>query len=325
MRPRGGPLLALLLSLLAQPVLAGRLDVREVPCPMTGTSTRVHLGQDANRLGGWDTDGAWYSSAENYRRWALASCPDAPLVLLATDMARGLSPQDKQALEPLLATLPPPDPDDIPSQYAQAARCYRAMGRSRWFVARLYLQGAWVARDAVVGTHLGIQGPRDVHDRIDALEARLATGEDPELRLEAAQLAHRGGYPARRDQHLDALFTADPPPALARQAKALRTSVIGTEAELTDMAIVELTALVEGESDTSRHVRLLATYVLADLHRRRGNKLLALPLYKVVAQDPGAVAELAELARLLARELQGEDPFREPPSGPLTPPRVALP
>jgi tetratricopeptide (TPR) repeat protein len=289
---------------------ATQISVREVACPLGGR-VKVHERVAANTHGGHDSDLCAYSSQGQFRAFAVATCPDNLLSLYAADMQRPLDPALRPAIEAALATARAAlsDPADPPvwERYALAAAVYRAMGRPPLFLAQLYLEASWTARDHGVGYYAGLEGPVATRALLDAgkkeLDKPLTPAQRKTVLYNLARVAHRGGYNAERDQMLAAFEKVGPMDAAETEAVArLRAVAHRIEPVYQELAIAALhEALARPLPDAER---ARALYLQADLLRRRGRDGEALPLYDRVLAEAGAPPELQAMARALSDELR---------------------
>jgi len=91
----------LTLALLLITAHATQVEATVVPCPGGGGDVTIHRVITQNAAGGWDSDGARYSSGGQFREFTVSTC-DTGLSLRAADMGIGLEPARLRTLEPLL-------------------------------------------------------------------------------------------------------------------------------------------------------------------------------------------------------------------------------
>lgn len=307
------PTLALLL-LLAPTARATRVSYQDQPCPLDPDDTvRVYERLSSNTQGGYDSDGAIYSSQGQFRTYAVATCARTLFSLYGGDMGIQLDEGQRAALREALARaraeLADPANPEVWERYALAAVMYETLGRGPLFLADLWIDASWTARDEAVGVFLGLKGPETVREALRLGEAELARAPDAAARrtllFNLARIAHRGGYNAERDRWLAAFQQAGPmdEKQAAALARFLRMAH-RVEPALQDKAIAELR---RGLLDRNLPVeqRMRATYLLADLLRRRDQPAEALGLYKLVLAEDRSPAQLRALALHLVGELQG--------------------
>lgn len=307
------PALALLLTL-AAPAGATQVSFHDRPCPVDDTDVmRVYEKVSANTHGGFDSDGASYSTRGQFRTYAVATCARTLFSVYGGDAGMELSAAQVARLQAALVEergrLADPAEPTVWERYGIAARMYRELGRGPLFLADLYLEAAWTARDEAVGVYVSLRGPQEARQALTMGAQELARGPAPEQRrilvYNLARIAHRGGYAAERDRWLDE-FAALAPHSEdeARALDRFRRMAQQVEPRLQDLAIAELRrgladAGLPGES------RMRATYLLADQLRRRGQAEEARGLYDIVLSSEDSPRELREMALFLSRELGG--------------------
>ena len=311
---------ALWLSLLLGQAQATRARYQELPCPLptsAGEVVRVYTLVSGNTQGGYDSDTATYASDGQFREYAVATCAESLFSLYGEDMAalsqEGLAADQtailKAALQAAVARLPDPANPAVWERYAIAAQIYAAMDRPPLQIAEVYLQASWTARDTVVGFHQGLEGPGAVAWLLEAgpreLEKPLTLEQRRTVLYSLARAAHRGGYSAERDAFLRQFEQAGPLTAEERAAVAEFRHIVGeVEPRYQDLALEWLGKALK-DPKLAAGEQLRATYLTADLLRRRGRPSEARPLYQAVADDPQASASLRSMASLLLQELGG--------------------
>ncbi|MDP6932889.1 MAG: hypothetical protein QGG40_08220 [Myxococcota bacterium] len=296
--------------LLISTALATKVSFHEVPCPMGGSPVRIYTKVSANNDGGYDSDLATYSSRGQFRTYAVSTCPDSLFSLYGTDMESSLSPDDKLALQEELdrATEQLVDPEEpkVWERYEIAARMYRVLGRDPLFLGQLLLAASWTARDDAVGVYIGLDGPEAARKLLDAgvleLEKDLTPAQRRTVLFNLARVAHRGGFNAQRDSYLDGFEATGALDANERQAlDRFRHIAHQVEPRLQDQAI---SAFREGlQTPPPAADRLMATYKLADLLRRRDQTVEALGLFEEVASAEATPNDLRRLAQTMVAEL----------------------
>ena len=295
---------------LALAASATQVTARDVPCALGSGTARVYEKVSTNAAGGYDSDGATYSSAGQWRTYRIATCSPSLLTLYGTDMRTPVPAERRaavtSALQAAVAALPNPAAPEVWERYGVAAAAYKAMGRDDLFLAELWVEASWTARDAAVGYYANLQGPVATRALLDAgareLEKPLAPPDVRKVAYNLARVAHRGGYGAERDRWLARFEAASPLDPQEREALARFRRIAGTvEPTLQDRAIAHYTAALRGSLPHGDKVR--ATFVLADLLRRRGREREALPLYSLVANDAQAPADLRATALALAQPI----------------------
>ncbi len=290
--------------------LATKVAVTSVPCPLDGTAVRIYEKLSNDARGGWDSDLATYSSSGQWRAYALATCPGEHLTLLGRDFER-IKPSELGAVEAVLAPWRAryPDSEQIPAweRYELAADVYRALGWPTRELAQLYLEGSWVARDQVVGIYNGLEGPEAARQLLDAGMGELDKDLDGPTRKivlhNLARVAHRGGFFDERDALLDRFeAVGELTPREREVLDDFRRITTTAEPRLQDLAIAELERALAG-SDLDEIERLRTTYVLADLHRRRGRVGEATAGYAFVVASSATPEDIRTAAAWLGDHL----------------------
>ena len=310
-------LLLLAAILLASPEAAAtQVGTRSVPCPIGGDPVAIHEKISSDTLGGYDSDLATYASKGQFRRYAISTCSGNLLSMYGKDMTRALTGDETAKVTAALASarsdLGVTDAATLEpwEQYQLAGRVYEALGRDAMFLAQLYLEASWTARDAAVGVYMGLQGPAAARTLLtqgatEVARRDLSLAQRKTLLYNLARVAHRAGYGAERDAWLDAFAAAGALDEAERAALA-RFRRVATEIEpgLQDLAIHQLQLALRREG-IAMDDKVRSTYTLADLLRRRGRTREAMALFTLVANEQSAPDELREMALYLASELAG--------------------
>jgi hypothetical protein len=317
MPPLRAPLVLLVLLgllLASAPAMATKVGWHTSPCPLDGTPSKVNELISQNSHGGYDSDLCAYSSQGQWRSYAISTCPEDLLTLYAGDFETVLDEQTLLALraeaDKVRAERIDPDELEVWDRYALAARYYRVMGRDDAFLGELYHQASWVVRDGVVGVFLGLEGPAAAKLLLEQgeleLQKDLPASERIKLLHNLARVAHRYGDAALRDRYLDQLLALrELGPSERETVERMRRLASEVEPRFQDLAIEHYLAwLRQPELDRDRLIRV--TYLLADLLRRRGRIVEAVPLYSLVATAEDAPQQLRELALFLASEIVDE-------------------
>ena len=293
----------LLLSL----ALATQLTYDQVPCAVGDDDyARVYQKLAANNIGGWDSDLVRYSSEGQWREYAVATCRNSLFSVYSADMRMVLDAETKRELEKRLDELTRDvevETIEVWERYLIAAEMYRVMGRDSLFIAQIYLEASWTARDRAVGLYQGLEGPTQAREVLDAGAEELKKPLDDHTRKivlhNMARVAHRGGWPKERDVHLAAFeAVGDLDADEARALREFRWIADEVEPRLQDLALTELGQYLQTAPEGAERVR--ATYLMADLLRRRGRLEDARRGFQTVADNPEAQVELQELAAWLA-------------------------
>ena len=297
--------------LLLHTALATGVRFEEVPCPLGGAPARRFHKVSANKLGGYDSDLASYSTKGQFRTHAISTCPDSLYSVYGEHIGRPVSEEERPAVEAALATvrrgLENPDDPPVWERYVLAAHVYQALGRDPIDVARVYLEASWTARDAAVGVYVGgLDGPTAAKKILTAGDAELAKplteANRKTVLYSLARVAHRAGENTRRDSYLQR-FKALGPTAPERQAMALfLLHAREVEPAMQNMAI---SLLREGLERTDREPLQIAeaTYLLADLLRRRDQPEEALRHYKAVVAMGSVRPQIRDMAHFFVGEL----------------------
>jgi hypothetical protein len=305
--------------LLAAAALAIQVTGRDVPCPYGSGTARVFEEVAADTTGGWDSDLASYSSGGQYRAYAIATCTDNLFTVYGKDVAIAVPEASRPAVDAALAAAAAKVRDrkepETWERYRIAGAVYAALGRDEIFLGDLYLSASWVARDEAVGLYQGLHGPVEARQLLDAgwaeLRKPLSVADRKKVLYNLARIAHRGGWGAERDGFLAAFEAAGSltPQEVTALAKFRRYAHV-VEPELQDLALDHYVAALRGSLPHDEKVRV--SYLTADLLRRRGRDVDALPLYFLVANDQQAPDQLRSLSLALAQPIAA---VVDPPGG----------
>lgn len=306
---------ALLAFLLLPPTaVATEVGWRIVPSPLDGTPSKVYELQGTNAHGGFDSDLCSYASQGQWRTYAIATSPSDLFTLYDQDFDEVRDEATTLALKEeakkVLAETPDPDALEVWDRYVLAARFYRVLGKDEAFLGQVLQEGSWTVRDEVVGVYLGLEGPQAALDLLNAGDAEIQKEISPADRKKVlhnlARVAARYGDPTRRDRYLDALLALDSLTADER-ARIERMAHLAREVEprLQDMALDHYLLYLR-QPGVPRESLIHATYLAADLLRRRGRIVEATPLYSLVATAEDAPQELREMALYLAQQIVDE-------------------
>lgn len=293
---------------------ATQVRYEQLPCPLDPDDTvRVYAPLAANTQGGFDSDLAQYSSGGQFRTHAVATCAQSLFSLRGEDMAAPLPPDQvgalRDALREEVAALPDPSHPAVWERYRIAARMHQILGAPPLEIAELYLQASWTARDTVVGFHRGLEGPGAVRHVLAQgaveLDKPLTTEQRRTVLYSLARVAHRGGYAALREEHLRRFEAIQPLTPQERETlDHFRYVASVIEPHYQDQAIAWLRKGLQDEGLEDGE-RVQATYLLADLLRRRGQGAEAQGLYQEVAAHPSAPDLLRGMASSLLEEVGG--------------------
>lgn len=263
----------------------------EVKCPLGEDYARIFSFSSQNQLGGYDSDLASYAKGEQFRTFAISTCYDNYFSLYGTDFALTLTDEQKTKAEETLTQLRTKlmDPKNplVWERYEIAAEMYRILNKSPHFLAQVYLEASWTVRDSFVGFHQGLNGPKSAKELLDLgpkeLQKTLSPEQKKMLVFNLARVAHRAGVPDIRDLYLN-MFEALPnlTPSDTKGLKYIREIAIPKEKYYQQKARNELILAVKDMKNLSDAEKYHSQYLLADLHRRLGDRNLALPLYERV-------------------------------------------
>lgn len=294
---------------LSGPARATQVSYVTGTCPLGGGPVKVYTQLSADSLGGYDSDTARYSTHGEFREYAVSTCPDNLFSLYGRDMDHPVDPELvpklERALKQAVAELSDPNDPPVWERYGIAAKMYEVMGRGPLFLADLYLQASWTARDHAVGVYIGLQGPRKARETLSKGKAELARDLSPRQRklvlYNLARVAERGGFIAERDAYL-VRFAAENLDSEEQAALHRFEEGIAAEPHYQDLAIAQYRkALAAGHLPHSE--RLRATYLLADLLRRRGQLREARREFQKVLSSKDLPDDLRAMAQFLAQEL----------------------
>ena len=134
------------------------------------------------------------------------------------------------------------------------------------------------------------------------LEGNLSPEKLKVMRYNLARVAHRGGFNADRETHLDAYLKLNTLTGAEREAGLrLRTISRDIEPALQAHAIMALKEALASDGDPRAMAR--ARYQLADLQRRIGQSEAARRDFHLVIQSAQAPKELKEMAGFLLNDL----------------------
>jgi hypothetical protein len=298
---------------LSQTAYATNVGIQTADCPLTEGVMRTFVKLSANHTGGWDSDFAEYSGGGQWREYAISTCPYDGFTLYGEDIApiqdEALANRLRERLEEHLADLPPIDEMPVWERYLVAAEMYKVMDKDPLFMAHLYMQAAWTARDTAVGVFHGLEGPIHARELITQGEGELETQEDPSLRKillhNLARIAHRGGYTNDRNRFLSNFEEAGSLSSEEAQALATFRSVSeNIEPRLLALAAEQMQRHLSSTAEASAtSMGAWCNYIIADIARRGGDNSLARHHYQLVLGSNGATDQMRELAEYLIETL----------------------
>ena len=297
--------------LLLASAFATSVRFEDVPCPYGEGTVQKFYKVSGNTLGGHDSDGAMYSTRGQFRAHAISTCPSSFFSVMGTELDRTVPPEKKAAVDGAIAAARSEWADKnqptVWERYDTAARIAAAQGRDALSVGELYLNAAWTARDAAVGVYVGgLNGPSAAREILTVGGKELSKSLTPEalklLRYNLARVAHRGGFSAERDIHIDAflaLSTLTPEERFAgRTMKHLTQQV---EPKYQAAAAGALARGLTEKDDPSNLAQ--ARHQLGDTLRRLGQMGEAKKQLQASFDDTNTPEDLKELAAFLLEEI----------------------
>ncbi len=294
-------------------VSATNVGIETTDCPLTDGVMRTFVKLSANHSGGWDSDLAEYSSGGQWREYAIATCSDDGFTLYGEDIApindEALAIRLSERLEEYLSDKAPVQEMSVWSRYLVAAEMYKVMEKEPLFMAHLYMQAAWTARDAAVGVYLGLEGPVNARSLISQGEVELESQQDPSLKKillhNLARIAHRAGFSDDRDRFLAAFEEMG---ALSSEEAAaltvFRSVAENIEPRLLALATEQMRLHLSSSPEvTSTSMGAWCNYIIADIARREGDNPTAREHYQLVLSSDGATPQMKELAEYLISTL----------------------
>jgi hypothetical protein len=293
---------------------ATQVRFEQHPCPVDAMDVvRVYEQLSTNTHGGYDSDLAQYASNGQFRTYAVATCAQTLFSLRGEDMTRPIPheqlPALERALQASIQQLADPSEPQVWERYEIAAQMHQVLEAPALDIAELYLHASWTARDEVVGFHRGLEGPAAVRYLLaqgpEELKRPLSVAQRRTVLYSLARVAHRGGYAEQREDYLRQFEQIAPLTGAERQTvDRFRHISSVTEPYYQDLAIAWLEKGLR-EADVSEADRIHATYLLADLFRRRGRAGESVALYQEVATHPDAPDLLRGMASSLLEEVGG--------------------
>lgn len=265
--------LALWLNVWVPSAYATGIHTTDAPCPIDDEDTvKLYFQISSNEFGGFDSDGATYSSGTQFREHAISTCTKSLFSAYPTDMQTSFSPDDIQEIKTWLTPIADQYPNPMPwERYKIAAEYYRWKGKPALFMGRLYLEAAWTARDKAVGIHPELKGPV-VADQVliqgaKELQKELTSEERKMVTFNLARVAHRNAQFDKREQYLNAFLT-DPALEEYERKAGMEFSKLTKE--------IEPKLLRLARSEYMNHLQQApkdgqTLYLVGDLNRRLGD------------------------------------------------------
>jgi len=295
----------------ASPAHATQVVWRSGPCPIGNDTVRVFSKVSENKLGGWDADSAAYSANGQWRTHKVATCADSLFSLVGSDMPElqpdpALAGRLSRALTQAVRELSDPENPEVWERYRIAARMYAEMDRTPFFMGELWLEASWTIRDSGVGYYEGLNGPETTRSLLDAGAIELTKGlsveQEKAVRFNLARVAHRGGYAAERDAHLERYKSIAP--MSSREAEAIgKLERAVTLEPFYQTEALRYFRLAQEDPKLTDAERARSAYLVGELQRRLGAPAAAADALSAVVQNPDLDPVLTEMARFLVREL----------------------
>ena len=289
-----------ILSLLSSALATG-IHSSDALCPIDETdSVKLYFLISGNEFGGYDSDGATYSSGTQYREHAISTCQRTLFSAYTEDMQRSFSSSEITAIQEWLptvaATISTPT---VWERYDLAAEYYRWKQKPAIFMGKLYLEAAWTVRDQAVGIHPNLNGPIVADEVLQrgALELNkdLTVEQRKMVTYNLARVAHRNARFESRDAYI-AQFLADPTVS-PDEKKAAQEFIYLTQT-------VEPVYLKRSLTEYLLHIQQAPNdgqtlYLIADLYRRLNNSEQA----KIYFERANRTAHLQTEQRLIIEHL----------------------
>lgn len=288
--------------------------IDNLPCPLDPTvSVRGFRKVLDNSVGGWDADLAYYGKEGQWRSFHVATCPGNLFSVYQEHLSEPLDARQKRLVEAALvkarAKLKDPANPTVTERHVLAAAVYEALGMPPLFLADVWLEASWTARDRAVGETTLLEGPAFTRRLLEAGAGELAKPLTPAqqrtVRFNLARVAHRGGYGAERDAHLAAFEALGPLSPQEQKALAIVREVARVEEPPLQREALRRyrEALASGGLSPKETARAL--YLSAELQRRLGDLAAAKVGFAKALAAPGLDPMHAEMARALLAELEG--------------------
>lgn len=289
----------MLLFLTILSAFATGIHTEMIPCPIGGEPTKLYLSVSSNELGGYDSDGAVYSSGTQFRKYAISTCPKNFVSLLGTDLTKAIPNEHHdeilEAAQNALASAVDPDNPTAWERYLIAAAIYKVLKSPPGDMAQLYLQASWVVRDEIVGIHHDLRGPEVAStvllSGMNELKKDLTLQQRKLVRYNLARVAHRAGYPRTRELHLqkfESLTLTIPEKKAVERFRKLATLI---EPKFQQLAILELEKLGSKRYPSQQ-------FVLGDLYRRTGKTTQAKIMFENIDESKLSMRDRGSLLYL---------------------------
>ena len=255
--------------------LATGIHSDQVTCPIGNDVAKIFFVLSSNEYGGYDSDGATYSSGMQYREYEISTCSQNLYSALGTDMNKKWTEDEEKELLQIIANttadFQKPQLPETWERYEIAIEIYRWEGKSSEFLIKLYQKATWSIRDEAVGIHEGLTGPI-VADQVlemgaKELQKELTSEQRKMVLFNLARVAHRNARFEQRELFISQ-FMALPNLTPAEKKAGERFQ------ELTK--IIEPKYLQKTSLEVEKHLKDNPNdgqmlYLIGDIHRRLGN------------------------------------------------------
>lgn len=248
------------------------IHTTDATCPIDENDTvKLYFEVSSNEYGGFDSDGATYSSGTQFREHAISTCTKTLFSAYTKDMQQSFSPSEQAEIKTWLTPLAQQyQTPTVWERYEIAASFYRWQGKDALFLGNLYLEATWTARDQAVGIHPDLKGPV-VADQILAqgkseLNKELTSEQRKMVTYNLARVAHRNARFVEREHYIQQ-FLNDPQLMVYEREAATEFITLTTEVEprLLRLALAEyLLHLQKAPNDGQTQ------YIVGDIFRRLG-------------------------------------------------------
>ena len=247
----------------------------QVPCPIGKDVAKIFFVLSSNEYGGYDSDGATYSSGMQYRNYEISTCSQNLYSALGSDMGTRWSDTEEKEILAIIAQtksgFQKPKLPETWERYEIAIEIYRWQGKDSQFLIQLYQKATWSIRDEAVGIHEGLAGPIVADQVLDAgtreLNKALSAEQRKMVLFNLARVAHRNARFAQRKIFISQ-FMALPDLTPTEKQAGERFQ------ELTE--VIEPQYLLKTKVEVEKHLKENPNdgqmlYLLGDIHRRLGD------------------------------------------------------
>ena len=258
--------------LVMNPANATGIHTTDAVCPIDEADTvKLYFEVSSNEYGGFDSDGATYSSGTQFREHAISTCSKTLFSAYTKDMQQKISPNDSAEIKKWLAPLAQQYTNPtVWDRYELAVSFYRWQGKEPIYLAQVYMEAAWTARDKAVGIHPDLKGPV-VADQIleqgkKELEKDLTNEERKMVTYNLARVAHRNARFTEREHYITQFLNAPTLEPYEREtAQEFIQLTTEVEPRLLKLALAEYLIHLQ-KVPQDGHTQ----YIVADIFRRLG-------------------------------------------------------